>query len=380
MSNTITYVTPQLLAQGVMALRQMAVFSRLVNRDYENLAAQPGAVINVPIPSSITARSVTPSVTINSNVDSSPTSVAITLDHWYEAPFHLSDNDAKSVIAGFIPMQASEAIKALANDADAYIWGKHIGVFSASGTAGTTPFASLITVAASARTLLNKQLAPVDNRRAVLDPAAEGNFGILSNILDADKRGDPDGIIKGTIGTKLGVDWYMNQNISTFTIGTANVTGWLFEATATVGDTTVTLTNATASGTLLVGDLFQYSGQQYVVTSAVTVVTGSLTGTFAVSVYPAIKTAATTGLALTQVCLTSPTVNLMFHRDAFAFASRPLADLNGYGNAIMSASDPISGIALRLEISRQYKQTTFSYDILCGAALVRRELATKILG
>ena len=47
---------------------------------------------------------------------------------------------------------------------------------------------------------------------------------------------------------------------------------------------------------------------------------------------------------------------------------------------MLSAVDPISGIALRLEVSRQYKQTTFSYDVLGGGALVRPALACKIAG
>ncbi len=42
--------------------------------------------------------------------------------------------------------------------------------------------------------------------------------------------------------------------------------------------------------------------------------------------------------------------------------------------------DPVSGIALRLEVSRQYKQTTFSYDILGGAQLIRPELAAIVAG
>jgi hypothetical protein len=62
------------------------------------------------------------------------------------------------------------------------------------------------------------------------------------------------------------------------------------------------------------------------------------------------------------------------------FVNRPLGAIGAYGNIIQGAVDPISGCALRLELSRQYKQNTHSYDSLCGAALARRELATKILG
>ena len=80
------------------------------------------------------------------------------------------------------------------------------------------------------------------------------------------------------------------------------------------------------------------------------------------------------------VGVTAYVPNLVFHRDAFAFASRPLADIAGYGNEIASAVDPVTGIALRLEVSRQYKQTTFSYDILYGCNVVRPEFGAKIKG
>jgi hypothetical protein len=47
---------------------------------------------------------------------------------------------------------------------------------------------------------------------------------------------------------------------------------------------------------------------------------------------------------------------------------------------VQSVVDPISGIALRLEVSRQNKQTLFEFDILGGAAVIRPELACKIAG
>jgi hypothetical protein len=129
---------------------------------------------------------------MNSNVASAPTVALVTLDHWMESPFEVTDNDRLSIDETFFPMQASEAIKSLANDADAYILGKHVGFFNAAGTAGTTPFNGSLTVGGTARKLLNKSLAPMDNRFGILDPDAEANFGLNAQIIQADQRGDQE--------------------------------------------------------------------------------------------------------------------------------------------------------------------------------------------
>jgi hypothetical protein len=384
MANSIADVTPKLLAQGLMALRQNAVMPKLVNRSYDTLAAQKGAVINVPLPSAVTTYDVSPTVTLLANNDSAPTVAQVTLDFWKAAKFHLTDKEVGEAMDGIIPMQASEAIKGLANAVDSYILGKHTGFFATAGTAGTTPFATTIAVAGDARKKLNRNLAPVDDRRAVLDPDAESNLLQVANVLDFDKRGDASGIVEGSIGRKLGFDWYLDQNITTYTPGTAWVSGrTVATAGGVAGETTLAIQdkNATiAAGTIKIGDIFSLGGSaaQYVVTVASSGA-ASVSTAQVITFYPALASAHASAVAVTVIG-TAHTVNLAFHRDAMAWASRPLGDVLVPGNTVMSATDPVSGIALRLEVSRQNKQTTFEYDILGGANVIRREYGCKILG
>lgn len=379
MANDLSVLAPKLLAQGLLALRSNAVMPRLVNRDYETQAAQLGETVTIPIPSAIADRNVAPNVVPPASVDSAPTQALIPLDQWREAPFHLTDKEQKESLSNIIPMQASEAIKSLVNTANAFILSKYKGVYGYEGTAGTTPFATTTVAATDSRKRLNIQLAPLDARRFVIDPDAEANALNLRAFQDMSFSGSAEAIIEGKINRKLGFDWFMDQQVPTHTKGVATGTPLTNGAPAVGAVTIVTdgWTNDT-TGILVEGDIITFAGdtQTYVVTADVD--SGATTGPASVPIAPALQVAVGDGAAITVKA--SHVVNLAFHRDAFAFASRPLEDTQGLGNIIESATDPISGLSLRLEISRQHKQIQFSYDMLYGAALIRRELVTRHAG
>ena len=387
MANTISNIVPQLLVGALPTLREQSVMPRLVNRSIGDEARDKGDTIDVPIASAISARNVTAAVTHATNQDMAPTKVQVVLDQWKEASFHLSDKDAESVMDGAIPMQAAEAVKSLANAADSYILGLYTGIYNYGGTAGTTPFATNLNAFKDARKWLNKSLALMDDRRVVLDPDAEANALLNRVFLKADERGDQGGVIQGMIGRKLGADWYLNQNVPTHTAGTYAFTGpgsLVVKSTVAAGVNTLIIacasTTNTVGGTIKIGDIFTVSGSNYVITANASTAV-SVGQTLAVQFSPALAVTVVSDTALTLI-VTDHVVNLAFHRDAFAFASRPLAQssMAGGGAIFSSVTDPISGLTLRLEVSRQYKQWTYSYDVLYGAKLTRAALAARILG
>lgn len=382
MSNTLTAVTPKLLAQGLLALRQMAIMPLLVNRSYSTLAGQRGSTIDVPIPSAIAAQAVSPAATPPSTADVVPTSVAIAMDQWYEAPFYLTDQDMLTAMEGTIPMQASEAVKALANNVDNYLLGKYKKFYGYTGTAGTTPFGAVTTADATAlRAILNKQLAPLDDRRVVLDPDAEGAALNIRAFQDASFGGGAAGLLEGKINQKLGFAWFMDQNVPTHTAGTIT-TGLIAKAATAqaLGLKAIVCTTAASTGAcaLVVGDIISFAGhsQTYVVTATATQASAATDVT--VNVEPGLKKALVGSEAVTVRA--SHVVNLGFHRDAIAFATRPLGDTTHPAAITQQAVDPISGLVLRLEITREHKRTRFAYDILYGAEVVRAEFGARLAG
>jgi hypothetical protein len=374
--NTLTAVIPKLLAQGLRALRQQAIMPRLVNRSYEVLAGQKGSTVDIPIPSAIVATAVTPAAVPPSTPDVAPTSVSIVMDQWFEAPFYLTDKDMLDAVADVVPMQASEAIKALCNQVDGALMDLYKTVWSYSGVAGTTPFAVDAAEWKDARVQLNRWLAPQDSRAIVLDPSAEGNASNLRAFLDASFRGDTAGIIRGFIGEKLGAMWLMDQNVKTHTAGTA-AGATTNNAGYALGIKTVTLASA-GTGTILVGDVITFAGQTqtYVVTAGDADVSNGGTVSFEPGLQAAIP-ASNTAITLKATHV----VNLAFHRDAFALASRPMQSSDPFGLGLFqTAIDETSGLVLRLEVTREHKRTRFAYDILYGVKAVRPELAARIAG
>ena len=380
MANSLTAVVPQIMAQGLQVLRQNCMMPRIVNRSLESEVRQFGDTIDVPYVGLATAVTVTPGPYVT-NVDITTSKVQVPLTFWRQASFYLTDQEIEAAISGLLPMRASATIKALGNAVDSFLLGLYKGMWSAGGVAGTTPFASTVTAIQDARKGLNKWLAPNDGRSVVLDPDAEANAIGLPTFLQASLRGDQQGIKEAQLGRLLGADWYMNQNVPTHSAGalTAETTHVAITAYAT-GVNEIIVRGSNPSGTLVAGDLFTINaGTQYYVVNTVATATGSVV---TITFQPSLQTAiAASGVAVTYVG--THVVNLLIQRDAIAWASRPMQRSQmggGLGSMFSTVTDPISGLALRLEVSRQNKQTTWAWDILGGGALVRPELGARILG
>jgi len=224
--------------------------------------------------------------------------------------------------------------------------------------------------------VLNKQLAPLGNRRMVIDPDAEANMLSLSAMSDLSQTGDPDVKIEGMLGRKFGFDFFQSTNVKTHTAGT--VGSITVASTTAAGATTLDIISSVA-GTLVAGDIFSIAGnsQTYVVTAGDTFTSAKK----AVSFQPPLVAIASATSDVTKRA--SHVVNLAFHREAFAFVNRPLAGVgNGseLGSIISQMTDPVSGLTMRMEVTRQNKQERFALDVLYGAKTIRKQYATRIAG
>lgn len=378
MPNSLSNLIPRLLARGLLALREQAVMPRLVNLDYSSEGAMRGSTIDIPVSNTFTATNVSPSMTMASAQDSTPGLVQIALDQWKEVPFFITDKQRMEIMESesFLPMNVSETVRALANSMDGHIHNQYVDVYGYVGSAGNTPFSTIADVV-NARAALNKQLSPMGSRRMVINPDAEAALLQIPAMSDLEKTGDSDVKIEGLLGRKFGFDFYQSTNVVTHVAGTV---GSVTVASTTAAGATSLDIIASVAGTFKKGDIFSIAGnsQTYVVTSADATYTSTKT---AISFSPPLVAIASATADVTRRA--SHVVNLAFQREAFAFVNRPLAGVgNGpeLGSIISQMTDPVSGLTMRMEVTRHNKQERFAVDVLYGAKAIRPALAVRIAG
>lgn len=376
MANTTSAVTPKIIARMMLALRQRCSMPQLVNGNFSNEAAQVGATIDVPFSSALSATAVVPGPVPPTPANSAPTTIPVSLDQWYKVNFHLTDKEGLEIAAkkNFLPGQMIEAIKALSNTINISILSEYKRVWAAfAATSSGNAMASRLDPI-GVRRLMNINLCPLENRRFMLDFEAEANALALAEFADVSQSADAGPKIKGIIGEKYGYLFGADDHIPTHTAGT----GASYQVNNGAGYAAGTKTIAVdvGTGTLLEGDILTFSTheQTYVVTTALS--GGS------VSFEPGLAVAVADNVTIAKAA--THIVNLAFHKDAWAFAMRPMLDstigLPTGGHFMQTVTDPVSGMSFRLEVTRQYKQTMWEIDALWGTRLVRPDLACRLMG
>jgi hypothetical protein len=375
-----TNILGTVVAMGLATLREQLALVHIANRDYEQLitAAKRFATVNVAVPAVVSTRTVAPDVVPPSVTAVTPTSIPVSLSQWKEAPFVMDDKGLSQVDRGILPMQAKEAVKSLANGIEDYLWTLTDGLggfYGFAGTSGTTPFSTDLSAFLDGRKVANKQLMDMDPRFMVIDTDAEANALALRAFQDASFRGDTDGIINGQIGRKLGATWLMSQRVPTHVSGAG--AGYLINNGPGYAIGIGTVTVNTGTGAINVGDIISFTGhkQTYQVQSTV----GGATVT-SITFLPGLVTAVVNTEAITV--RGSFVKNVLIHRDAIAFAMAPLMDTIQVPGATLTATavDEVSGLSLRLEVSRQHRQVQWSFDALYGGAIVRPNAGIWVAG
>ena len=369
MANTITNVVPKLVGLMLPKLRANSVMPRLVNRDFDTLGAQPGSSIDVPIPPTIATADVTAANTPPSTADITMSTVNVPLSSWKEAAFYMTDKDLLEVEQDKLPGVVESALASIVSTIDAAILEAAMNGHGLADDQGGSIFNAIGDVTAPQK-LLNTNKVPRGDRYCVFQEDAEAALLALEQFISGDYvTGFP--VESGDMGLtpKMGMAWVMDQNVGTHATGTGN--NFVTTGTNSVGDTAVEL--ATGTGTVLAGDTVTIRDFNYGVASGTS-------GPGGIVLNQPLLQDVSSGSGVTVIDRNSTNIgNVAFQRDSIVFVSRPFQSSNA-AIASQTISDPISGLSLRLEVTREHKRDRWSIDALYGTKVVRPEGVIKVIG
>lgn len=407
MSNTL--LTPTIITrEALRVLHGNLAFLKNVNKDYDDQFAKSGAKIG----STLTVRKPNKYTVRTGRVmnaqDQNEQSTTLTVSTQKGVDMNFTGAELALTIDEFSKRYIQPAMSVLAANIDADALSMTNDVYQSVGTPGTTPATYQVWADAMAR--LDDSLAPRDPmRQAILSPAANARTvdGLKGLLNPGDSISDQyrNGIMMNAAGLKFAVD----QNVKNLTMGTRSGTILVTDPSALLatGATQIDIDGLTgATDTVKAGEVFTIatvfdvngetkatltSLKQFVVTANATASANKITS---LAFQPPMYTSSSGGLqnvsglpadnaAVTFYGTTSTSVypqNLVFHRDAFTFAT---ADLPMPRNpAMFAAREVMDGISMRVWQGDDIINDVFPcrVDVLYGYKTVYAELACRVWG
>lgn len=363
--------------QALPRLIENLVFPNLIYKDYsDTYEVGKGATIQVRKPVILTATDFDESNGVSAQ-DVKEESVDVTLDKLATVDVEFGAIARATSVDDLNRLFIEPAAVALAEKINSDGLGLYKDVPYYTGTVGSTP--NSLAIFANAAKILDDNKVPTTMRNGVWNPTCMASFRQIGDIVNAEKSGATEALRAGSIGNIFGIANYMAQGIKTATSGSVTpggtgATGLQVKTTiSTASDTVVIESNASASGTLTgtvkAGDILVIGGKNYIAVEDATAASNKIT----VKINE--KITATAADAVTLVA--GGGQNLVFHQNAFAFVTRPLAAPAG----VESYTTSYNGVTLRVVrgYNMQYKKEMLSMDVLYGYKTMYPELAVRAL-
>lgn len=404
MSNSLLTID-MITRKSLQILENNLVLTRNVNRQYDSSFAVEGAKIGSTLRIRLPDRAlVTDGAALNVQ-DDNEQYTTLTVSTQKHIGLNFTTAEMTMQLDDFAERVLKPRISQLAASIDADTANAYKSIYQSVGTPGTTPATSLVLLQAQQK--LNESAADMSPRYATVNPAAnaalvEGMKGFFNPTGTISAQFKSGMMGEGVLGYN---EVNMSQSITSHTTGTRSATASL-QITSTVstqGQSTVAITGDSGTATFAIGDVFTIANvyavnpqtrvstgslQQFTVTALATASGGAWSS---VSISPALYTSASAlatvnsfpqANAAVTVLGSASTLypqNLVYHRDAIAFAT---ADLLMPRGVDMASRAENNGISIR--IVRQYDvnndRMPCRLDVLYGYSVIRPQMACRIWG
>lgn len=270
--------------------------------------------------------------------------------------------------------QIQQAIRTLTNEVEADIQAAaRIAGSRATGTAGTTPFASGLGDTAQVRKILDDNGAPASNRSLIIDTTAGANMRTNTQLTKANEAGTTMTMRDGELLNLHGMS--VKESAAVQPVAKGNGANYLVNSGGGLAVGTKTIPVDGGAGGINAGDIVTFAGDanKYVVTSALA------NGAFTIG-GPGLRVAVADNATVTVG--NNFTANVAFAKSAIVLAARQPAlpkdgDMAADRTTII---DPRSGLAFELAMYKEYRQVMYEISLAWGVKGIKDEHVALLLG
>lgn len=400
MANTLLTID-MITREALRLAHEKATFIGTINRQFDDSFGDSGAKIGdtlrIRYPSQYTRRTGSRIMQVQ---DSVQLSTALTVATQDGVDMRFNSRELALDLDEFSQIHLEPAMATLVSNIDADVLrGCTVSTYNVGGTAGTA--VSSLTAPGSGRTRLNQNLAPKGMERRV-----QFDSGTMASIVSGVAAYfNPSGAIseqyrEGLVARTAMADYYENErvfsmaNTTSITLSTTKMNGYI----STAGQTSLNISLLTVSAVGIgmkftmanIFDVHPETKQAYAQLKQFTVVSTTDVSTFnfspAVYLSGARQNVSGIGTTTSTQSLTwvgSPnstyTLGLMYHKDAFTFATAALPLMSSSEKCVRKTAD---GLSLRVwqDSDIRNDELLTRIDILYGYAAIRPEWACAVVG
>lgn len=386
MANSLTNLVPDLYEAIDVVSRELVGFIPAVSLMASAERAAMNENIRVPLTPAAAAEDASPGQLPPDDGDQTIGNTVVTISKSRIVPFRWTGDDQKGLnnetpnggYRALRQQQVQQALRTLTNEVETFVGAMYVGASRATGTPGTTPFATDLSDPANCRKILSDNGASLSDMQMVIDTAAGAKMRSLTNLTRANEAGTTELRAQGTLLDLSGFDIRESAGVAE-SIAPGSVTGAV-TGSAAKGAASVTLTTPSGGAVaILAGDAVAFAGDPNVYIAAAAVTIGaSTTGTLTLAAPGLRQTIATAAISVKA----ASTKNMFFARSAIVLATRQIAlpEEGDMADDRITITDPLSSISFEFAMYKQYRRVRYEVGLAYGGGVIKPEHTGILFG
>lgn len=254
--------------EGLATLMSNTIMAQLVHRDFSDLVASEGDVVNASRPANFSGKRKTDSDNVTTQDAVSP-NIRVPLDQHFHVSFVIKDGERSKAIGDLLERYMEPAARELAEKVDQVLAGQVCRLLGNQvGEADSVTSLNVDDYILDADEKLNDNKAPKSGRYLLMSSRFNRAALGAEIVVEADKRGDAGTALReASVGRIYSFDTFMDQNVpyvdvtdaEVADVGTVTVTDAAYSKGTTVVNTTVTTTEVVVAG----GEYVTVAGSPY---------------------------------------------------------------------------------------------------------------------